>query len=96
VMKENGMTEDLKQAAGRIVELKNIAYANCKTELVYVIENGITDEKRIEALFDQIINFHDDDAFIDLFWTLISYVEKFDRGIGAFYRRLEELLHEGL
>ena len=33
VMKENGMTEDLKQAAGRIVELKNIAYANCKTEL---------------------------------------------------------------
>ena len=90
------MSEELRQAAEKIVELKCIVHANCKTELTYIIENGITDEKRIEALFDEIINFHDDDAFMELFWALISYVDKFDRGISAFYRRLEELLHEGL
>lgn len=90
------MSEELRQAAEKIVELKSIVHANCKAELNYIIENGITDENRIEALFDEITNFHDDDAFMELFWSLISYVDKFDRGISAFYRRLEELLHEGL
>ncbi len=90
------MNGELRQAAERIVELKNIAYTNCKAELTYIIEGGIRDVGRIEALFDEITNFHDDNDFMELFWTLISYVEKFDREISEFYRRLEELLHEGL
>ena len=95
-MGRNKMNGELRKAAEKIAELKNVAYANCKAELTYIIEGGIRDVGRIEALFDEITNFHDDDNFMELFWMLVRHVEEFDREISEFYRRLEELLHEGL
>ena len=61
----------------------------------YIIENKVTDEEYIEAAFEQIMDYYDDEEFLELFWKLIGYVEKFDRGIGTFYRRLEEILSCG-
>lgn len=94
-MGRNKMNGELRPAAEMILDLKNIAYANCKAELTYIIEGGIRDVGRFEDLFDEITSFHDDDTFMELFWTMIGCVEKFDRKISEFYRRLEELLHEG-
>lgn len=95
-MVRNKMNGELRPAVEMILELKNIAYAYCKVELTYIIESGFRDVGRFEALFDEITSFHGDDTFMELFWTMISYVEKFDREISEPYRRLEELLHEGL
>ena len=61
----------------------------------HIIENKITDEEHIEAVFEQIIDYYDDEEFLELFWKLIGYVEKFDKGIGTFYRRAEEILRWG-
>jgi hypothetical protein len=61
----------------------------------YIIENKVTDEEYIEAAFEQIMGHYDDEEFLELFWKLINYVEKFDIGIGTFYRRAEEILRCG-
>ena len=61
----------------------------------YIIENKVTDEEYIEAAFEQIMDYYDDEEFLELFWKLINYVEKFDKGIGTFYRRAEEILRCG-
>lgn len=95
-MGRNKLNGELRPAAEMILELKNIAYANCKVELTYIIEGGFRDVGRFEALFDEITSFHDDGTFMELFWAMISYVEKLDCKISEFYRRLEGLPHEGL
>ena len=61
----------------------------------YIIENKVTDEEYIEDAFEQIMDYYDDEEFLELFWKLINYVEKFDKGIGLFYRRAEEILRCG-
>lgn len=96
--KQNGQADVPEYLAGvleSIDALKNIAYENYHKELQCIIHCNITDESRIEALFDEILNFYDDEKMMELFWTLMQYVESFNDGIAAFYRREEELLNEG-
>ena len=75
--------------------LKNRVYAQCAAEYENIVENSITNERRINALFDHIWNFIEDDRFHDLYWKLVNYVETYDTGLGAEYRRLEEIHFEG-
>lgn len=89
------MEEKLRAAIQKIERLKNKAFAQCEAEYESIVGNGVTDESRIDALFDQIWNFVEDDRFHDLFWKLVNYVETFDTGLGAEYRRLEEIHFEG-
>ncbi len=91
----NGLIESLQPALNAIAALKKLAYEQCQTELQYILDHKITDSGRIEALFDRLLDFFDDEDFTALFWTLIGYVEPFDTGISTFYRRMEELLLEG-
>lgn len=78
-----------------IDSLKNMAYENCQGELARIIHCNVTDESQIEALFDNLLDFYDDERFMHLFWTLIQYTEPINSGIAAYYRRQEELLNEG-
>ena len=91
----NALIESLQPALDAIAALKKLAYEQCQTELQYILDHKITDSGRIEALFDRLLDFSDDEDFTALFWTLIGYVEQFDTGISTFYRRMEELLLEG-
>lgn len=91
----NALIESLQPALNAIAALKKLAYEQCQTELQCILDRRVTDSGRIEALFDRLLDFFDDENFAVLFWELISYVEQFDSGISAFYRRMEELLHEG-
>ena len=75
--------------------VKMDVYQLCQKEYEDIIANKITDETRIEGLFDLIWNYLDDEAFYSLSWKLINDVEAFDRGIGTFYRRIEEVHFEG-
>jgi len=58
------------------------------------MEENNTDGDYIESTLDRLLNYYDDEDFLELFWKLINYVETFDRGIGITYRRQEELLNQ--
>ena len=77
------------------MESTDSAYLKYKKECDDIIENKVTDEERIEALFDKLLDFYDEQRFADLFWKLVNYVETYDSGLGAMYRRVEEVLTQG-
>ena len=81
-----------------IKELERIKFEMlhfCKEDVENIISNNIRDKKQIERLLDYLFVFNPDENFMALFWKMINYVETFDTGIGAFYRRLEELVNTG-
>ena len=51
------------------------------------MEENNTDGDYIESTLDRLLNFYEDEQFLELFWKLINYVETFDRDIGILYRR---------
>ena len=89
------MDKALYEAIKRVEKIKSVMYEKCQRDVEFIISNKITDEQRIDMVFDEIMDFFEDEDFLDLFWKLINYVETFDTGIGAFYRRQEEVIHEG-
>ena len=91
----NALIESLQPTLLAIAELKRIAYEQCQAELQHILDHKVTDIGRIEALFDRLLDFFEDEDFTALFWTLIGYVEQFDTGTSTIYRRMEELLLEG-
>lgn len=89
------MDKELFDAIKRVEKIKSVMYEKCQRDVENIIANKITDEHRIDMVFDEIMDFFEDEDFLKLFWKLVNYVETFDRGIGAFYRRQEEVIHEG-
>ena len=89
------MDKALYEAIKRVEKIKSVMYEKCQRDVEFIISNKITDEQRIDMVFDEIMDFFEDEDFLDLFWKLVNYVETFDTGIGAFYRRQEEVIHEG-
>lgn len=89
------MDKALYEAIKRVEKIKSFMYEKCQRDVEFIISNKITDEQRIDMVFDEIMDFFEDEDFLDLFWKLVNYVETFDTGIGAFYRRQEEVIHEG-
>ena len=89
------MDKALYEAIKRVEKIKSVMYEKCQRDVEFIISNKITDEQRIDMVFDEIMDFFEDEDFLDLFWNLVNYVETFDTGIGAFYRRQEEVIHEG-
>lgn len=89
------MGQGNKGEAGNTDRLKKLVLKKCQADLAFIVKNNITNESRIETLFDEILAFHDDEIFMELFWVLIDYAEKQELALAPAYRRLEELLHEG-
>ena len=89
------MDKALYEAIKRVEKIKSVMYEKCQRDVEFIISNKITDEQRIDMVFDEIMDFFEDEDFLDLFWKLVNFVETFDTGIGAFYRRQEEVIHEG-
>ena len=90
-MKELNSEESIKELERIKFEMLHF----CKEDVVNIISNNIRDKKQIERLLDYLFVFNPDENFMALFWEMINYVETFDTGIGAFYRRLEELVNTG-
>lgn len=93
--KEALITDELSAAIKRLETLKSSVYSLCEAEYGVIVSNRVTNEVRIDALFDQILSFIDDDSFHKLYWKLLRYVESFDTGLAACYRRIEEVHFEG-
>lgn len=90
-MKELNSEESIKELERIKFEMLHF----CKEDVENIISNNIRDKKQIERLLDYLFVFNPDENFMALFWKMINYVETFDTGIGAFYRRLEELVNTG-
>ena len=88
--------KELENAINELIRIKKILLVQCKEDVKNIIENKVTATNYIESTLDQLLDFFDDEDFMELFWRLIAYVETFDDGIGTFYRRLEEDLNEGI
>lgn len=84
--------DSLLQAAE---EAKGELYSLCESSVERIITNGIQDIKQIDSVFNQILGFVSEEKFNSLYWRLLNYLETFDKGAGAEYRRIEELLNEG-
>ena len=89
------MGQGNKGEMGKSERLKKLVLKKCQADLAFIVKNNITNERRIETLFDEILAFHEDEIFMELFWVLLNYAEKQELGLAPAYRRLEELLHEG-
>ena len=87
--------KELSESIKRLEILKGNIYSLCEAEYEVIVSNHVTNEDRIDVLFDQILGFIDDDCFHELYWKLLSYVESFNISLGACYRRLEEVYFEG-
>ena len=89
------MAKEIKEAMETMDSSKKDIYLHYKKECDFIIENQVTDEKRLDGLLDKLLDFYDDKRLADLFWKLVNYVETFDAGLGAMYRRVEEVLTQG-
>lgn len=92
---EEKMAKEIKEAMETMDSSKKDIYLHYKKECDFIIENQVTDEKRLDGLLDKLLDFYDDKRFADLFWKLVNYVETFDAGLRAMYRRVEEVLTQG-
>ena len=87
--------KELENAINELIRIKKILLVQCREDVKNIIDNKVTAANYIESTLDKLLDFNDDDDFMELFWKLIGYVETFDDGIGTFYRRLEETMNEG-
>ena len=87
--------KEIENAINELIRLKKILLVQCKEDVKNIIDNKVTAANYIESTLDKLLDFNDDEDFMELFWQLIGYVETFDDGIGTFYRRLEETMNEG-
>ena len=86
--------KEIENAINELIRLKKILLVQCREDVKNIIDNKVTAANYIESTLDKLLDFNDDENFMELFWQLIGYVETFDDGIGTFYRRLEEDLNE--
>lgn len=89
------LPKEIKDAVEAIEALKESVYKDYEKEYNYIIENKVTDEKRLDDLLDKLLDYYEDKRFEDMFWNLLNYVETFDEGLGAMYRRVEKILTQG-
>ena len=86
--------KEIENAINELIRLKKILLVQCREDVKNIIDNKVTAANYIESTLDKLLDFNDDEDFMELFWQLIGYVETFDDGIGTFYRRLEETMNE--
>ena len=88
--------KEIENAINELIRIKKILLVQCREDVKNIIDNKVNAANYIESTLDKLLDFNDDEDFMELFWQLIGYVETFDDGIGTFYRRLEEDLNEGV
>ena len=87
--------EEIKSVIQAVEKAKGELYSLCESSVEQIISGKIQDLKQIDSVFDQILGFVSEEPFNSLYWRLLNYLETFDEGAGAEYRRIEELLNEG-
>ncbi len=90
------MEKKLQELDERVEQLYTALYCERVRSVDRLIKNNITDYDELSQELDRLLDYGDNEKFMKLFWKLVNYVEKFDQGLGAEYRRQEEILVEGI
>ena len=69
------MDKALYEAIKRVEKIKSVMYGKCQRDVEFIISNKITDEQRIDMVFDEIMDFFEDEDFLDLFWKLVKLLQ---------------------
>ena len=64
------MDKELFDAIKRVEKIKSVMYEKCQRDVDNIIANKITDEHRIDMVFDEIMDFFEDEDFLKLFFKL--------------------------
>jgi len=91
------MTEKngIEKIRDELESIKMKCYIRCREDVKCIIQNQMTSENYIESTFQRLLDFYEDEIFMEWFWKLIAYVEPFNCDLAGCYRRLERTLREG-
>ena len=91
------MTEKSKieKIRDELESIKMKCYIRCREDVKCIIQNQVTSEHYIESKFQKLLDFYENEMFMEWFWKLIAYIESFNFVLAGFYRRLERTLREG-
>ena len=71
--------DDIKNTINKILLMQENIVIFIKDEIDNIIENNIIDDKRIEKLFDQLINLFQTEEVFNLFKKLSNYYYKINK-----------------
>jgi len=91
------MTEKSKieKIRDELESIKMKCYIRCREDVKCIIQNQVTSEHYIESTLQKLLDFYENEMFMEWFWKLIAYIEPFNFVLAGFYRRLERTLREG-
>lgn len=68
------LLKDIKETVGRISELYDLAFDQYSRAVDEILANRLTDEKQIEHILDGILDFGDDQRFLELSRKLCRHI----------------------
>lgn len=89
------MEEKIKELERKIDSLYLALYYELMCSIDKLINNKVTDTEELSYTLERCLCCIEDKRIEYQFWKLINYVETFDRGLGTYFRRCEELITEG-
>ena len=89
------MEERIKELERRVDILYTMLYAQRVRSVERIIMKHETDTEVLREEFERLLDYIEDKGFSNQFWKLIRYVEGFDIGFAAEFRRIEKVLTTG-
>jgi len=89
------MEEKIKELEQRVDILYTMLYAQRARSVDRIIWKKVKDEDVLREEFESLLDCIEDERFSNQFWKLIKYVESFDTGFAAEFRRAEKALTTG-
>ena len=89
------LLEEIKGTIGKITELYDIAYRQYSHAVDEVLADRITDEKQIEGILDGIMDFGEDERFLELSKKLCRHIYyRYPQLVGDFVSMFRLLFEE--
>ena len=89
------MEEKIKELEMKIDSLYIALYYELMSSIEKLIDNKVTDTEELSYTLERCLCCIEDKRIANQFWKLINYVETFELGLGAHFRRCEEVITEG-
>lgn len=89
------MEKRIEQLEKRVDWLYTMMHCQRARSVDRIIWNKVKDEAVLREEFECLLDCIEDERFSNQFWKLIKYVETFDRGFAAEFRRDEKRLTTG-
>lgn len=89
------MDKKIEELEKRVDWLYTMMYSQRARSVERIIWKKVKDEDVLREEFECLLDCIEDQRFSNQFWKLIKYVETFDHGFAAEFRRAEKVLSTG-